>query len=84
MNFKSQQYEYETAPVMYWVEGGSGLTGMFEVFCGNGPFEVDKSVNLHLKSQPWSLTHSMIYLDNPVGSGMNLSLRLPNLSITLT
>jgi len=63
------QYEYESAPVMFWVEGGSGFTGLFEIFFGNGPFEVDKNANLHLKSKSWSLTHSMIYLDNPVGSG---------------
>ena len=47
---------------------------MFGLFNEHGPFKVKSDNTLEPRSTTWALTHNMIYIDNPVGTGMSLSL----------
>ena len=50
---------------------GSSLFGLFNE---HGPFKVKSDNTLEPRSTTWALTHNIIYIDNPVGTGMSLSL----------
>jgi vitellogenic carboxypeptidase-like protein len=43
---------------------------MFGLFVEHGPFRVTKGMKLEAREQSWAATHNMIYIDNPVGTGM--------------
>ena len=47
---------------------------MFGLFNEHGPFKVKSDKTLEPRSTTWALTHNMIYIDNPVGTGMSLNL----------
>ena len=47
---------------------------MFGLFNEHGPFKVKSDNTLEPRSTTWALTHNMIYIDNPVGTGMSLNL----------
>lgn len=64
------QYNSENAPVVLWLQGGPGAPSLFGLFTEHGPFLVDSKSYLRFRSNPWSLTHSVLYIDNPVGCGM--------------
>ena len=40
---------------------------MFGLFAENGPFSVNEKLELERRNTAWSLTHNVIYIDNPVG-----------------
>jgi len=63
------QFNAEKAPVVLWLQGGPGAPSLFGLFVENGPFIIDKNQDIHLRSTSWSLTHSVLYIDNPVGAG---------------
>jgi carboxypeptidase C (cathepsin A) len=42
------------------------MTGLF---VQNGPFIIDEGGKLHLRSNAWTLSRSIIYMDSPVGTG---------------
>ncbi len=53
------------------VPGGPGASSMLGLFCLNGPFYIDESLNLNLRNgTTWTLNHSVLYIDNPVGAGI--------------
>ncbi|XP_065578552.1 probable serine carboxypeptidase CPVL isoform X2 [Artemia franciscana] len=66
-------YSPETAPVILWLQGGPGGSSMFGLFVEHGPFSVDKNMNLQFRPEAWSLTNSMLYIDNPVGTGFSFT-----------
>lgn len=49
--------------------GGPGGSSLFGLFVENGPFRVTQMRNLEFRRTAWTLTHSVIYFDNPVGTG---------------
>jgi len=61
------------APVLLWLQGGPGSSSLLGVFNLNGPFSVCKSCGgeLKLRDHAWTGTHSMLYVDNPVGTGFS-------------
>lgn len=61
------------APVLLWLQGGPGASSLLGVFNVNGPFSVCKSCEgeLHLRDHAWTSTHSVLYVDNPVGTGFS-------------
>ncbi|XP_026818058.1 venom serine carboxypeptidase-like isoform X1 [Rhopalosiphum maidis] len=61
------------APVMLWLQGGPGASSLYAVFDEHGPFSVAKSHGLKLRNHTWVATHSMLYLDNPVGTGYSFT-----------
>jgi vitellogenic carboxypeptidase-like protein len=64
------QFNPEKAPVLLWLQGGPGGSSLFGLFVEHGPFIVRKDfTTLGLRSTSWALTHNVIYIDNPVGTG---------------
>lgn len=61
------------APVMLWLQGGPGASSLYAVFNEHGPFSVAKTHGLKLRNHTWVATHSIIYLDNPVGTGYSFT-----------
>lgn len=67
-------YEYnETAPVLLWLQGGPGASSLYGLFNENGPFSVKRKHGLKLREYPWTKSHSVIYIDNPVGTGFSFT-----------
>ena len=59
--------------MVLWLEGGPGVSSVSSLFTINGPFIVDEHLNVSLN--PYSLTQefSVLYIDNPVGSGYSFT-----------
>jgi hypothetical protein len=66
----SLQHGYETAPLLVWLQGGPGSTSLYGLFTELGPFFVGLD-NKSLDKNPysWHKNHSIIFIDNPVGTG---------------
>ncbi|KAJ9586808.1 hypothetical protein L9F63_019594, partial [Diploptera punctata] len=65
---------YETAPLLLWLQGGPGWSSLFGLFTELGPFSVAKD-NMTLVRNPysWHKNHSIIFIDNPVGTGFSFT-----------
>ena len=68
------KYNPDTSPVLLWLQGGPGGSSLFGLFNEHGPFKVKSDNTLEPRSTTWALTHNMIYIDNPVGTGMSSNL----------
>jgi len=55
------------------VSGGPGTSSVFGIFVHNGPFKVDKDLHLIPQQSDWSLKYSMLYVDQPVGTGFSFT-----------
>ncbi|XP_019617541.1 PREDICTED: probable serine carboxypeptidase CPVL [Branchiostoma belcheri] len=63
----------ENAPVLLWLEGGPGATSMYGVFTETGPFYITQDAQLMNKKVTWASAYSMLYIDNPVGTGFSFT-----------
>ncbi|CAI6361976.1 unnamed protein product [Macrosiphum euphorbiae] len=61
------------APVVLWLQGGPGASSLFSVFNEHGPFTVDAAGVLQTRRHAWTSTHSVLYVDNPVGVGYSFT-----------
>lgn len=50
----------------------SGTSSMFGLFVENGPFMINDKGYLDYRAHSWTMTHSVLYIDSPVGTGMKL------------
>eukprot|EP00105_Crassostrea_gigas_P027928 XP_011449426.1 PREDICTED: probable serine carboxypeptidase CPVL isoform X1 [Crassostrea gigas] len=71
--FFPAQTNPETAPVVLWLQGGPGGSSLFGLFVENGPIMVDKDFKLSNRKVTWNTKYSMIYIDNPVGTGFSFT-----------
>ncbi|XP_063225186.1 venom serine carboxypeptidase-like [Bacillus rossius redtenbacheri] len=62
-----------TAPVLLWLQGGPGASSLFGLFGENGPFYVSKRNTLKRRKYAWTSSNSVIYIDNPVGTGFSFT-----------
>ena len=69
MKILNLQFNPENNPVLLWLQGGPGGTSLFGLFNEHGPFVVKVDNTLEPRATTWALTHNMIYIDNPVGTG---------------
>lgn len=46
---------------------------MFGLFVQNGPYYITKDGQLKLRSVPWTSRFSVLYVDNPVGTGYSFT-----------
>jgi vitellogenic carboxypeptidase-like protein len=53
-----------------WLQGGPGSTSLYGLFTELGPFFVGEDEKSLVKNpHSWHKTHSIIFIDNPVGTG---------------
>ncbi|XP_071438643.1 venom serine carboxypeptidase-like [Hetaerina americana] len=72
--FFPSEVDYLNAPVLLWLQGGPGATSLYGLFTENGPFFIDKgNKTLKLREYSWTKSHSVIYIDNPVGTGYSFT-----------
>uniref|UniRef100_A0A8C1W132 Probable serine carboxypeptidase CPVL n=1 Tax=Cyprinus carpio TaxID=7962 RepID=A0A8C1W132_CYPCA len=71
--FFPAQEKPETAPVLLWLQGGPGGTSMFGLFVEHGPYFVHKNLTLGYRDFPWTSRYSVLYIDNPVGTGWSFT-----------
>lgn len=60
-------------PVLLWLQGGPGSSSMLGLFAENGPFVFKTESELELRDYRWTRSHSVIYIDNPVGTGFSFT-----------
>ncbi len=58
---------------MLFSDGGPGDSSLFDIFVANGPYYVDKDLNVYENNYSWTREFSMLYFDNPVGVGFSFS-----------
>ncbi|XP_075413682.1 putative serine carboxypeptidase CPVL isoform X2 [Tenrec ecaudatus] len=71
--FFPAQVQPEDAPVLLWLQGGPGGSSMFGLFVEHGPYVVTSNMTLRLRDFSWTTTFSMLYIDNPVGTGFSFT-----------
>ncbi|XP_063465779.1 probable serine carboxypeptidase CPVL isoform X1 [Symphalangus syndactylus] len=71
--FFPAQIQPEDAPVVLWLQGGPGGSSMFGLFVEHGPYVVTSNMTLRDRDFPWTTTLSMLYIDNPVGTGFSFT-----------
>ncbi|XP_018596088.1 putative serine carboxypeptidase CPVL isoform X1 [Scleropages formosus] len=69
--FFPAQERPETAPVLLWLQGGPGGTSLFGLFVEHGPYVVYRNMTVGLRRFPWTSRYSVLYVDNPVGTGFS-------------
>ncbi|XP_034375377.1 putative serine carboxypeptidase CPVL [Arvicanthis niloticus] len=63
----------EDAPVVLWLQGGPGGSSMFGLFVEHGPYIITSNMTVLARDFPWTFTFSMLYIDNPVGTGFSFT-----------
>ncbi|XP_048367828.1 probable serine carboxypeptidase CPVL [Sphaerodactylus townsendi] len=71
--FFPAQKQPEGAPVLLWLQGGPGGSSMFGLFVEHGPYVVHKNLTLSERKFAWTSKFSMLYIDNPVGTGFSFT-----------
>ncbi|XP_031352306.1 venom serine carboxypeptidase-like [Photinus pyralis] len=71
--FFPSRTSYANDPVLLWLQGGPGSSSLMGLFLENGPFTVKSKRGLKFRSETWIQTHSVIYIDNPVGTGFSFT-----------
>ncbi|XP_051007559.1 probable serine carboxypeptidase CPVL isoform X2 [Acomys russatus] len=71
--FFPAQVQPEEAPVVLWLQGGPGGSSMFGLFVEHGPYVITSNMTVRARDFPWTTTFSMLYVDNPVGTGFSFT-----------
>ena len=58
---------------MVWLEGGPGQSSIWSIFSLNPVFEIGINQSLEICKYSWSQRFSMLYIDNPVGTGFSFT-----------
>nr|XP_003935214.2 probable serine carboxypeptidase CPVL [Saimiri boliviensis boliviensis] len=73
MWFFPAQIQPEDAPVVLWLQGGPGSSSLLGLFVEHGPYVITSNMTMQYRDFPWTTTLSMLYIDNPVGSGFSFT-----------
>lgn len=71
--FFPSQTDPVNAPVLMWLQGGPGGSSLFGLFVEHGPFYVNKDTQLVPRNITWNEKYSMLYVDNPAGTGFSFT-----------
>ncbi|XP_077485175.1 putative serine carboxypeptidase CPVL [Amblyomma americanum] len=63
----------DRAPVMLWLQGGPGTSSLMGLFVEHGPYYVDENYAAQLREITWTRSISVLYVDNPVGTGFSFT-----------
>uniref|UniRef100_A0A6P7GIW6 Carboxypeptidase n=1 Tax=Diabrotica virgifera virgifera TaxID=50390 RepID=A0A6P7GIW6_DIAVI len=70
--FFPSQSDPSSDPVVLWLQGGPGSPSMFGLFQENGPLLL-KDGQLGVRTTSWNRNHSVIYIDQPAGTGWSFT-----------
>ncbi|XP_075992657.1 venom serine carboxypeptidase-like isoform X2 [Anticarsia gemmatalis] len=68
---EAENYRPDT-PWIVWLQGGPGATSLAGLFDEIGPFEYSDS-KLKARQNTWAKDHSLLFIDNPVGTGFSFT-----------
>lgn len=71
--FFVESFNKPSDPVVLWLQGGPGCGSTFGAFVENGPYIIDGNGTWHFNPWHWARNASMLWIDNPVGSGFSYS-----------
>lgn len=63
----------ESAPLVFWTNGGPGCSGLIGFMTEQGPFRPDSHGNLDENPYAWNKIANMVFLEQPVGVGFSYS-----------
>ena len=63
----------ETAPLVFWTNGGPGCSGLIGFMTEQGPFRPDETGILYENVYAWNKIANMVFLEQPVGVGFSYS-----------
>jgi carboxypeptidase C (cathepsin A) len=63
----------ETAPLVFWTNGGPGCSGLIGFMTEQGPFRPDENGNIQPNKWAWNKNANMVFLEQPVGVGFSYS-----------
>ncbi|KAI5083732.1 hypothetical protein GOP47_0003475 [Adiantum capillus-veneris] len=72
MFFESRGNKAED-PVVLWMSGGPGCSSELALFYENGPFQITDNLTLTWNEHGWDKASSIIFVDQPVGTGFSYS-----------
>lgn len=71
--FFPSEKDPQNAPVFLWLQGGPGSSSLLGIFTEIGPFFIDTQGSLKIRQFYWSQLFSVIYIDNPIGTGFSFT-----------
>lgn len=71
--FFPSESNYEEDPVILWIQGGPGSTSLTGLFHEIGPFSLTSNTTVTIRDFYWSQTHSVLFIDNPAGTGFSFT-----------
>lgn len=75
--FFEARHNPEKAPLTVWFNGGPGSSSMIGLFQENGPCRVNPDGKLHNNKHAWSEVSNMLFIDQPVTTGLSYSVVSP-------
>ncbi|XP_050670566.1 venom serine carboxypeptidase-like [Leptidea sinapis] len=63
----------EETPWIIWLQGGPGASSLYGLFTEIGPFFVTGENRLEEIKYSWGKNHSLLFIDNPVGTGFSFT-----------
>lgn len=63
----------ETAPIVFWTNGGPGCSGLIGFMTEQGPFRPDSNKNIQPNQWAWNKFANIVFLEQPVGVGFSYS-----------
>lgn len=63
----------QTAPLVFWTNGGPGCSGLIGFMTEQGPFRPDVDGNIQPNPYAWNKIANMVFLEQPVGVGFSYS-----------
>ncbi|KAL4712960.1 hypothetical protein ACJJTC_012030 [Scirpophaga incertulas] len=71
--FPVSEKPVEETPWIIWLQGGPGASSLYGLFTEIGPFVVNKDNQLEEIMYSWGKNHSLLFIDNPVGTGFSFT-----------
>jgi carboxypeptidase C (cathepsin A) len=69
--FFESRKDPKNAPVVLWLTGGPGCSSLTALFYENGPYTVDKDMQLKINPYSWNEITNIMWVDQPVGTGFS-------------
>jgi len=68
--FKSRA-NLSKAPLVFWLQGGPGCSGLKNALTENGPFAINSDLTLTSSFYSWNNNADVVYIDQPLGTGFS-------------